>query len=224
MNKKKLKLILITISILLLTIILISWLYYLKNKNESYKEISKDEEIKKIYLSRQNKLNKEKSEKVKPKHKITELTILYDGSYCPEEFYGSHGNCSTHRTYHAFNCFNGSKIAISQKNQNLIFQKTRFGTPLSSRLKFKISFSVKDVQKHWRIGKTGPYYDYYFDENNTKFQLEKLPIQWENSQSFNDSFLGKWKIDLKKSIESGFGKITPKIKQRIEEQLSRDYN
>lgn len=96
------------------------------------------------------------------------------------------------------------------------------GLEWDKKLKFKLSFFGKDAQKKWAAGKERGGKYWYFDKNNDNFQLESINYQWNNTQSINPDFLGKWKIDLKSSIESGFAKINPKIRKRIDKQLSRD--
>lgn len=108
------------------------------------------------------------------------------------------------------------KIAIASDHP-LLLGKIKHG----EKQKFKLSFfsrDIQEIQENWKGGRKFQ----YFGKNNNNFQLEPLNFQWNNSQSLNPAFLGKWKIDLKKSIESDFARINSKIRRRIEKQLSRD--
>ncbi len=223
MQKKYWKRILV-ISVIILLIFTTIGFFWLKNGEKNSNSLGKElrrlmevPEIKEIYSSHQKKRGKTSLEEIKPDNKKSELTVFYDSSFFVE---------NSPETFSVFDWSNGeNQIRIAIANKNPLLPKIEKN---GVKLKFKIAFFSKDVQKHWKAGRkmSGGYWsDYwYFDEHNLNFQLEQLPhsIQWKNSQTLNPAFLGKWKIDLRKSIESGFAKINSKIRRRIEQQLNRD--
>jgi len=229
MLKKYWKRILVISAIILL--IFVVGLFLIKNGKKNFnsnpsnpnslgkelKKLMEISEVKETYLTHQEKRGKTSLEEIKPDDEKSELTVFYHSSFFVE---------NSPETFSVFEWSDGEKqvrIAISNKNP-LLPKMEKHGV----KLKFKISFFGKDVQKHWKAGRKiggGYWSDYwYFDEHNLNFQLEKLShsIQWENSQPLNSAFLGKWKIELRKSVESGFAKINAKIRRRIDKELSRD--